>query len=95
MHFESHSHLGPPLCPSCQCKEEDTWHFLECNHHDHEQLFHKLKNKLTKLFQHLQLNLCIFMALWIGLAAICMDTPYPNITKEVLPQLVAPIQLQS
>jgi len=36
---KAHPHLRSQLCPSCQCKDEDLWHFLECTHNNQSKLF--------------------------------------------------------
>jgi len=66
---------------------EDTWHFLGCHHLDHKKIFTVLKGNLTQKTQKLQHHQCVFTMLWLGLAAITMDTPYPNVLEDGLPPL--------
>jgi len=44
---KAHPHKGSPECPSCQCKWEGEWHFLECTNTECRQLFTKMKHKKT------------------------------------------------
>jgi len=91
----AHPHHGSKLCPSCQCEQEDKWHFLECTHPDHAALFRTLYSTLTQLTQKIQLHPCILTALWLGLVTEWTSTPYPDVLDVVLPQVWQPIQLQT
>jgi len=74
-----HLHQGSTLCPSCQCEQENEWHFLECTHLAWAELFRTLKSTLTQMTQTLKLHLCILMTVWLGLVSIHHnDTEYPN-----------------
>jgi len=63
---KAHPHKGSTLCPLCQCKPEDHWHFLECPHQDHAKLFTELKRSLTNATRHFQLHPCLHTAIWLG-----------------------------
>jgi len=71
----THPHHGSSLCPSCQCKLEDNWHFLECMHSAHVALFQALHYKLMHLTQQLKLHPCILTTFWLGLVEICNAMP--------------------
>jgi len=92
---KAHLHQGLTLCPSCQQEAKDSWHFLECWHPAHHDLFTGLKTNLTNATQKLGMHPCILAAIWLGLSTIGHNTPYPNIHQEVLPPLCHPIQQQS
>jgi len=82
---KAHPHFGSLLCPSYQCKSEDHWHFLKCHHPEHKAFFQMLKGELMTRSQCLQLHLCLFTAIWLGMVSIHMDTPYPDISHKSLP----------
>jgi len=92
---KAHPHMGSNLCPSCQCKNETSKHFLECQHHQRSKLFAKLKQDLSAITQRFQLHPCIFTAIWLGLTSIRTNEPYPDILDNILHQLIQPIQLQT
>jgi len=62
--LKAHPHLGSLFFPSCQCNQEDKWHFVECKHSDHLALFMTLKRQLTQTMHKLQLHPSLFMAIW-------------------------------
>jgi len=83
-------HLGSTLCPSCKHVTEDYWHFLECDQVDRWKLFEQLKKQLTDVSTKHQLHPSILTTFWLGLLAICNDTPYPQIEAD-LPPLLQPV----
>jgi len=85
----THPHHSSPLCPLCQCKPEDTWHFLECTHPKCNALFQTLHRNLTHMTQQLSLHPCILTALWLCLVTIRTDAMYPDIIPDVLPLVQA------
>jgi len=91
----SHPYHGSTLCPSCQCKPEDTWHFLECTHSEHTALFQTLHRNLSCMTQQLHLHPCLFTTIWLGLVTIRSAMPYPNVLQDVLPPVWQPIYLQT
>jgi len=91
---KAHPHHGSQLCPSCQREPEDAKHFLECCSPERKTLFAELKSKITLYTQKIRLHPCIFTTLWLGLATTRTDTPYPDISDEVLPPLQSTIKTQ-
>ncbi len=80
---KAHPHPGSQLCPSCQHEPEDSWHFMECDHTKRHCLFKTLYQTLTALAVKFMLHPSLLTALWLGLLAIRMSTPYPNIGNKV------------
>jgi len=60
---KAHLHSRSSMCPSCQCHQEDAWHFLECTNPEHMALFATLKQQLGQLTQTFHLHPCTLMAL--------------------------------
>jgi len=48
-----------------------------------------------EITQRLQLHPSIFTAIWLGLTTTRRNVPYPNITADILPNLVLPIKIQT
>jgi len=92
---KAHPHIGSPLCPSCQRKPETPCHFLECNHREWNKLFETLRHDLSDITQRFQLHPCIFTAIWLGLSTTRQNAAYPDITTEIIPSLILPIQIQT
>jgi len=92
---KAHPHNGSPLCPSCQREPETAHHFLTCTNPARKTVFSNLKIHLTEATQKLRMHPCILSTLWLGLASVRYDTPYPDILMDVLPQLCAPIHHQA
>jgi len=87
--------MGSQLCPSCKRNPEDKWHFLQCPHPEHCQLFRKLKENLTSLSIKHTLHPSILTAYWLGLVSIRQSTPYPNDLHELPPALKTTIHHQN
>ncbi len=77
---KAHPHRGLTLCPLCQCDNEDAGHFLMCPHMDHTNLFNDLNCNLTMTTKHFQLHPCLHTAIWLGIASIRQNTPYPDVS---------------
>jgi len=92
---KSPPHNGLLLCPPCQCKPKTAWHFSECMHNKCATIFMTLKHNLTQLTQSLQLHPYVFTAFWLGLVAICTDTPYPEVLNKIPQPLWPLIQSQT
>jgi len=58
-------------CPLCQGAKEMLWHFLECQHPQHTQLFHQLQCQLSQLHTNAWIDPHMFQLLWQGLNSIC------------------------
>jgi len=91
---KAHPHLGSTMCPSCQRHEEDHWHFLECQQVDRSALFNMLRGNLTSTTQKLRLHPCFHTVIWLGISSIRHQTPYPDISMEILEPLRAPLAKQ-
>jgi len=93
---KAHPHYGSPLCPSCQCKPEDLWHFLECQQHEWARsTFYQVEEWANGPYPmsptppvHLHSHIA-----WAALYPQRLSLP--NITADVLPQLVPPIQYKT
>jgi len=92
-HIESTPTLGLSYVPLMSMRTQEL--FLEFHQCKRDKLFNKLKCQLSDITQWLQLHPCIFTAIWLGLLLIHRNSPYPNITKDILPQLIQPVQLQT
>jgi len=89
-----HPHLGSQLCPSCQCKPEDCWHFLECQHMERRRLFSTLQQDLAKTTMKYSLHPAILTTFCLGMLTIRNDTPYPDVHDNLPPILCSTITAQ-
>jgi len=92
---KAHPHPGSKLCPSCQREEETPEHFFTCQHRERKTAFTQLKSNLTKIATQHQLNPSVFTSLWLGLTAIRMNSPYPDIIPELPLELRPAVQDQT
>jgi len=90
-----HPHARTKLCPSCQKDPEDCRHFLTCTHLEKRRLFSKLKTQLAAVSTKYHLHPSILTVIWLGLLAIRNDTPYPELTNELPPELQQVIRYQT
>jgi len=92
---KAHPHPGSKLCPSCQREEETPEHFFTCQHRERKTAFTQLKSNLTKIATQHQLHPSVFTSLWLGLTAIRMNSPYPDIIPELPLELRPAVQDQT
>jgi len=65
------------LCPHCQHKPENTWHFFECQHPSRTACFLQL-SAITSLHTKYNVDPHLTQLCWQGLQTICQDAPIDN-----------------
>jgi len=90
-----HPHPGSNLCPSCQRNPEDRRHFLECDHQERRRLFESMRLQLAAISLKHHLHPSILTTFWLGMLSIRNDTPYPDLSQELPPELRTTLIQQS
>jgi len=95
MHLQIPFPPGFSTVPILQHHQEGYWHFLKCDHQERCHLFEKLKQQLVESTSKHSLHPSILTIYWLGLLAVCTDTPYLEVQDDLPSVLCAVICYQN